>query len=319
VNVPITNGALNKTNLGTLALNATNTYSGTTTIQDGRIELGGSLNGGVVVTGGVLAFGTATGIRTMNGNLSLNTGGTLRVRVNGTTAGTQHDRLNLTNAASTVTLGGTLDLIAAPSLAAGSTFRILENSGSTAAISGTFAGLPQNAEFYEDGQWWRISYTGGSGNDVVLTRITPTPWQAWQLANFPADVNNPAIVGDLVDAEGDGIVNLFEYAFGGNPTLGGQTPLPQSDILGDRLAIIFTRVVANTDSTIVVQGADHPAGPWTDLASSVNGAATSPLDVAVTVTETGVGPTRTVEVRDLYFIGNPLHPARFLRVEVRRP
>jgi autotransporter-associated beta strand protein len=29
----------------TLGLNATNTYSGTTTVQEGRIELGGSLNG----------------------------------------------------------------------------------------------------------------------------------------------------------------------------------------------------------------------------------------------------------------------------------
>jgi hypothetical protein len=75
---------------------------------------------------------------------------------------------------------------------------------------GTFTGLPQNAEFYEDGQWWRISYTGGTGNDVVLTRITPTPWHAWRLAKFSqVDVNNSAISGELADVERDGIVNPF--------------------------------------------------------------------------------------------------------------
>jgi autotransporter-associated beta strand protein len=61
VNVPITNGALNKIGAGTLGLNAVNTYSGTTTVQAGRIELGGSLNGSVTVSGGVLAFGPSTG------------------------------------------------------------------------------------------------------------------------------------------------------------------------------------------------------------------------------------------------------------------
>jgi autotransporter-associated beta strand protein len=319
VNVPITNGALNKINIGTLALNATNTYSGTTTVQEGRIELAGSLNGGVTVSGGVLAFGTATGIRTVNGSLAVDTGGTLRVRLNGTIAGTQHDRLSLTHASSAVTLAGTLDLIATAGLAAGTTFRIVDNTASSAAVTGTFAGLPQNAEFYEDGQWWRISYTGGTGNDVVLTRITSTPWHAWQLAHFPADVNNPAIAGDFVDVEKDGVMNRFEYAFGGSPTAGEQTLLPQSSILGGRLAIVFSRVLANTDITITVQGADDPAGPWTDLAASAGGAATNPIVAGVTVSETGAGATRSVEVRDLYLTSDPLHPKRFLRVEVTRP
>jgi autotransporter-associated beta strand protein len=318
VNVPITNGALNKIGTGTLALNAVNTYGGTTTVQAGRIELTGSLNGGVTVNGGVLALGTTTGIRIVNGSLTVNAGGTFRVHLNGPTAGTEYDRLSLANAASTVTLAGTLDLIAAPGLTAGSTFRIVDNSGN-AAVTGTFAGLPQNAAFYEDGQWWRISYTGGTGNDVVLTRITPTPWQTWQLANFPADVNNPAVAGDLVDVEKDGAVNRLEYAFGEDPKVATDTPLTQSSVLGGKLAITFTRVVANNDITITVQGADSPSGPWTNLASSVAAASTAPLIGGVTITETGSGATRSVEVRDLYLATDPLHPQRFLRVQVTWP
>jgi len=320
VQVPVTNGGLTKVNTGTLGLNGVNTYTGTTTIQAGRIELGGSLNGSVTVTGtGVLAFGAATGIRTANGSLAVNAGGTFRVRVNGPTAGTDYDQLKLTNAASSITLAGTLDLIAAPSLAVGSTFRIIDNSASAAPVSGTFAGLPQDSEFYEDGQWWKISYTGGTGNDVVLTRVAATQWHAWLTTNFPADLNHPTVTGDLVDAEKDGLVNRVEYAFGGNPNASAQTPLPLTGVLGGRLAITFTRVVGNNDITLTVQGADTPAGPWTDLAASAAGAATVVVTAGATVTETGSGATRSVEVRDLYLTSDPQHPARVLRVQVTRP
>ncbi len=314
VNVPITNGALTKAGAGTMSLNAANTYSGGTTVQAGRLELAGSLNSGLTVISGILALGTGTGARTVNGNLAVNAAGTLRARLNGTIFGVQYDQLALTHATSTVTLAGALDLVAVPALPAGSTFRILEIGPSNAAISGSFAGLPQNTEFYEDSQWWRISYTGGTGNDVVLTRITPSPWQTWQLAHFPAAVNDPAVAGFLADFDKDHLVNLVEYALGGNPTAAAQTPLLQVSAIGSRLALTFTRTLANTDITITVQGADNLAGPWTNLSASVNGGAMAPLLGGVSVVETGTGATRTVEVRDLYLTNDPTHPRRLIRV-----
>ena len=53
--------------------------------------------------------------------------------------------------------------------------------------------------------------------------------------------------------------------------------------------------------------------------SSVNGAAMAPLLGGVTVNETGAGATRSVEVGDLYLISDPLHPRRFMKVQVTRP
>ncbi len=212
-------GALTKTTSGTATLSGANTFTGGTTVQAGTLDLAGSLSSSVTVEGGTLTLGSTTGARTVNGSLTTNAASTVRVRINGTTAGTQYDQLRLTNAASTVTLAGTLDLVAAPGLAAGSTFRIIDNSGSTTAITGTFTGLPEGTEFYEDGQWWRISYAGGTGNDVLLTRLTPTAWQSWQAANFGAATNDPAIAGATADLERDGIVNLMEFALALDPNV----------------------------------------------------------------------------------------------------
>ena len=209
-------------------------------------------------------------------------------------------------------------IIAAPSLAVGGTFTILDNAGS-AAVSGTFANLPQGAEFFADSQWWRISYTGGTGNDVVLTRIAPTAWQNWQAVNFGTNANNSAIAGDFADFDRDGLVTRLEYAFGGNPNVASQTSRPRSITAGGKLAITFTRILANTDITMTVQASDSVSGPWIDLARSTAGGAFVIVTAGSVVTETGSGATRSVEVRDLYLITDPAHPMRFLRIGVTRP
>ena len=186
-------------------------------------------------------------------------------------------------------------------------------------MSGTFANLPQGAEFYEDNQWWRISYTAGTGNDVVLTRITPSPWQNWQVANFGANINHPAVSGDAADGDRDGLINLLEYALGGNPQIAATAPLPKPKLTGGKLALTFTRTLANTDLTLTVQAGDSLAGPWTNLAQSTSGGTFTSLVGGVGIAESGTGATRYVEVRDPFLITDPAHPRRFLRLSVTRP
>jgi hypothetical protein len=57
----------------------------------------------------------------------------------------------------------------------GTAFTILNNQGSS-AIKGTFAGLPDGSTFtVKVGgtvMTFRISYVGGTGNDVTLKRIS---------------------------------------------------------------------------------------------------------------------------------------------------
>jgi len=53
-------------------------------------------------------------------------------------------------------------------------FTIIDNDGADTVI-GTFNGLAQNATVFINGVPFRISYTGGSGNDVVLTQLVGLP------------------------------------------------------------------------------------------------------------------------------------------------
>ena len=62
--------------------------------------------------------------------------------------------------------------------AAGDSFVLVDNGG-TDPISPTLAGLPEGGVLEIGGQVFTISYTGGDGNDVVLTRGVPAGVVAW--------------------------------------------------------------------------------------------------------------------------------------------
>jgi hypothetical protein len=117
------------------------------------------------------APGSSPGVMTVNGNYALNAGGTLQVEIYGATPGTEYDQLKIIGAGSLVTLAGALDVVTTNTLPVGASFGIITNTGS-ATVSGTFAGRPQGSAFVAaNTNWFRISYTGGSGNDVFLTRV----------------------------------------------------------------------------------------------------------------------------------------------------
>jgi hypothetical protein len=51
---------------------------------------------------------------------------------------------------------------------------LIENDGAD-AVAGTFGGLPEGATFLETGMRWRVTYTGGDGNDVAVTLVEIPP------------------------------------------------------------------------------------------------------------------------------------------------
>jgi autotransporter-associated beta strand protein len=186
-NVVNTNG-LTKVGQGTLELNATHNYTGTTLVNSGTLLLTGSAAGSktTVNTNGTLAgsgtIGSLTnraggtvivGRTNVPGRLTVIDGATLsagsaaRFRIDGAGAGSGYSQITVNGGAvalNNATLNLTVNFAPAPA----SSFVLIDNAGA-GATTGTFAGLPQGATFMNGGTVFQISYTGGTGNDVVLT------------------------------------------------------------------------------------------------------------------------------------------------------
>jgi autotransporter-associated beta strand protein len=112
---------------------------------------------------GILTTGTLNGIPSL----------TLAVQLNGPAPGTGYDQLRVID---TVTLNGaTLSVTASVAPPPFSRFTLIDNVG-TAPIAGTFAGLPEGATLMLGGRDFRLSYTGGDGNDVELSSTEPLTW-----------------------------------------------------------------------------------------------------------------------------------------------
>ncbi len=92
------------------------------------------------------------------------------------TVGTLYDQVDVTGIVDLggATLAGSVINPFNPELNTGTTFVLLDHDG-TDAITATFAGLAEGATVKIGGSSFSISYTGGSGNDVVLTAINDAP------------------------------------------------------------------------------------------------------------------------------------------------
>ena len=175
---------------GALILNATSNYTGPTSVTGGLLQVEGDISSssGVTIgassalggigrvslihgTGGVLAPGDALGTLHSAG-VSLNNASTFTTLIHGSTADTGYSQLvssgpiNLGGASLGTSLG---NYVPQP----GDVLTIINNTGQSPII-GTFANLAEASTLTIDGYTFRISYVGGTGNDVTLTAVGAT-------------------------------------------------------------------------------------------------------------------------------------------------
>lgn len=137
---------------------------------DTDVAVGGTLKGtgtvGALNVSGKVAPGLSPGCLN-SGNLTLNQGATYEFEVGGTTACSGYDQIKVTG---TVQASGSLivSLYNGFKPVKGQTYTIIDNDGSD-AVTSTFTDLAEGATFTANGYVYRISYVGGTGNDVTLT------------------------------------------------------------------------------------------------------------------------------------------------------
>ena len=199
-------GPMSKQGIGAVLIASASSYIGAVTINNGIFIIDANMPNTPVtiitppVTGGVLSLGGLGGTGTVGqviisqgaisaGTLTSPTGilntqdlifgvdGAYACKIGGTTPGANgHDQLNA---------GGNVNLNNARLVpipwnnfrpAINDTFVILKNDG-TDAINGTFLNAPEGATFGGAlNTAFRISYHGGDGNDVSITRVNKAPY-----------------------------------------------------------------------------------------------------------------------------------------------
>lgn len=156
---------------------------------------------------------------------------------------------------------------------------------------------------------------------VIFTPNSPvvtSPTDLWRQSHFGAEWNNPAISGDAIDGDNDGLSNLLEYALGSDPNAADAAAAPQVSIAANKLRIAFHRNTDAADITLSVVAADDLAGPWSTIATSTNGEPFTAVASGATVEEQGAPPLKSVQAEDIYLIPDPAHPKRFMRLQVQR-
>jgi fibronectin-binding autotransporter adhesin len=209
-----------KQGTGSQTLGGANTYTGTTNITGGSLLVNGTHVGGgsytvgatgtlggsgtitmlasainqvLISTGGTLAPGNSPGILSIvnttpgtgaASTLSLASGSSMSVELNGLTAGTQYDRVNVTGTVDVSGASLAVSLGFTPALA--DEFIIVQNDGAD-AVTGTLFTAVNGSPLTNNGNgtwttgttdvngvFYTVNYLGGDGNDVVLTGI-PEP------------------------------------------------------------------------------------------------------------------------------------------------
>jgi hypothetical protein len=126
-------------------------------------------------------------------------------------------------------------------------------------------GLSSGSTYY-----YVVNATAGSGvspDSAEVPARTWSPTESWRQAQFGTTANE-ADAADGADPDGDGVINLLERAFGGDPNRPDASVLPSVEPEAPLLSITYRRAVAASDLTFTVMESTNLTGGWTPATGS---------------------------------------------------
>ena len=306
---------------GTLAINGSNTGSGTVSVESpATLEGSGSITGALNVTG-ILSPGGATLESLASGALTLNSGSHLTYQAqDGTATGAD---LMLVNGALSLA-SPTLDLTGLSGVwATGSRLTLLSYTGS---LSGSFSGYADDTSYLFGTNAWVFNYNAplaAKGTNFAaevplsgasLVTVTLDAYKTWAAQN---NISGAAAAFDA-DPNKDGVSNGLAWVLGAtNPNANNNAllPKPAASVSGG-LTLTFKRLEASIGTTtLVLQYATSLAagGNWIDVPITQTGGSYS--GVVVTVNEGSTPDSVSVNIPAIKAVGGKL----FSRLKAVQP
>lgn len=228
-------GSLIKTGDGELILSGTNSYTGTTSVQNGTLKIEGSLTTAEVTVDADAVLGGSGAINadvTVHSDgsftpgsspgfisteyLTLEAGSSLDVEINGTIAGSEYDQVQVTGEVNLT--GAKLNISSTFTATAGTEFLLIDNDD-VDSVTGEFVDRAEGTLFTFNGNQVYITYQGGDGNDVVLIVNSP-PVADNQAFAIDENTSNTTSVGTIVATDPDVLPDSLTFSLTGGT---GQT------------------------------------------------------------------------------------------------
>lgn len=158
-------------------------------------------------------------------------------------------------------------------------------------------------------------YAGGQFAVAVFGLNDPS--LNWKTFHFGTNATNAAVSGDFVDPDGDGMVNLLEYALGSDPTVPGPRNSLSGAVVSGHYQASFNRNASATDLTYILETSTDLAAWSAALTYTAASGWLAPGGAsAAEAPPSALPPDQTVKVT--IDLGVPSATAQFVRLRVHR-